>query len=115
MLNKNQRIRATGPQNKTDDIVQFEVEQSIQKKPSNGATNSDEGGSDGIDKSTGHPKPQLEDYYFTKDRESKMIRPLIGFGYANLIVSSLAISHKIDEEEPKSYKEAMQNSFKTKW
>ena len=31
MLNKNQLIGATGPQNKTDDIVQFEVEQSIQK------------------------------------------------------------------------------------
>lgn len=44
-----------------------------------------------------------------------MIRPLIGFGYANLIVSPLATSHKIDEEEPKSYKEAMQSSFKTKW
>lgn len=32
VLNKNQLIRATGPQNKTDDIVQFEIEQPIQKK-----------------------------------------------------------------------------------
>lgn len=115
MLNKNKLIRATGPQNKTNDIVQFGVEQLIQKKPSNKATNSYKGGCDGIDKSTGHPKPLLEDYHLTKDRERKMIRPLIGFGYTNLIVSLLATSYKIDEEEPKSYKEAMQSSFKTKW
>ena len=102
------------PQNKTDDVIQFEVEHPTMKMFGD-ASNSDEKVVGDGDTSSEYPRPHTEDYHLAKDREKRVIRPPKRFGYADLIAYALATSRDIDEEEPMSYKEAIQSSYKTDW
>ncbi|KAH9716259.1 hypothetical protein KPL71_021398 [Citrus sinensis] len=104
-------IENTEPQNKTDDIIQFEIEHPENKISSEAADSVEEVAGDG-DTSSKHPGPHIEDYHPAKDREKKVIRPPKRFGYADRIAYALATSREIDEEKPRSYKEAMQSSYK---
>ncbi|KAH9716260.1 hypothetical protein KPL71_021398 [Citrus sinensis] len=97
--------------NKTDDIIQFEIEHPENKISSEAADSVEEVAGDG-DTSSKHPGPHIEDYHPAKDREKKVIRPPKRFGYADRIAYALATSREIDEEKPRSYKEAMQSSYK---
>ena len=107
-------VENVGLQNKTDGIIQFEVEHP-EMKMSGEASNSDEEVAGNRDTRSEHQRTQTEDYHLAKDREMRIIRPPKRFGYADLSAHALATSREIDEEEPRSYKEAMQSSYKTEW
>ena len=86
------------------------------KKTSGEAANLDEEVVGDRDTSSKHTRPShIEDYHLAKDRERRVIRPPKRFGYIDLIAYALATSREVDEKEPRSYKEAMQSSYKIDW
>ncbi|KAH9650187.1 hypothetical protein KPL70_026271 [Citrus sinensis] len=112
--NEEKLVENAGPQNKTDGIIQFEVEQPAMKM-SGEASNSDEEVAGNRDTRSEHQRTHTEDYHLAKDRERRIIRSPKRFGYADLSAYALATSREIDEEEPRCYKEAIQSSYKTEW
>ncbi|KAH9782190.1 Integrase catalytic domain-containing protein [Citrus sinensis] len=107
-------IENAGPQNITNGVIQFEVEHPVMKM-SGEPSNSDEEVAGNRDTRSEHQRTHTEDYHLAKDRERRIIRPPKRFGYADLSAYALATSRETDEEEPRSYKEAMQSSYKTEW
>ncbi|KAH9668238.1 hypothetical protein KPL70_021339 [Citrus sinensis] len=59
--------------------------------------------------------PQIGDYQLTRDRKRRQIKPPRRFGYADLTALALAAAHNIADEEPKTFKEAVQSSNKREW
>ena len=51
----------------------------------------------------------------TRDREKRKVKAPLIYGYADLIAYALTVSHQIDDNEPKNYKEAIQGPYKDKW
>lgn len=52
-----------------------------------------------------------QDYQLTRDRAKRQIRSTKRHGYVDLIAYALAAAHEIDDNEPKSFKEAVQSNF----
>ena len=114
VLSKEKSVENAEPQSKTDDTIQFEVEHPANKTSSEAADSDEEIAGD-VDTSSEHPRPYIEDYHLAKDRERRVIRPPERFGYGDLIAYALGTLREIDEEEPRSNKEAMQSSYKIDW
>ena len=106
------------PQTKTLESIQFEVEYPDQKL-SQEAVDSDGSKDDSSGNTEAQPQQhtqtQLRDYHLTRDRIRRQIKPPQRYGYADLIAYALAASNEIDEDEPTSYKEAIQSSYKSEW
>ncbi|KAH9687883.1 Integrase catalytic domain-containing protein [Citrus sinensis] len=58
---------------------------------------------------------QMQGYQLARDRAKRPTRPPRRYGYADLITYALEAAHEIDDEEPKTFNEAIQSKFGTKW
>ncbi|KAH9725257.1 hypothetical protein KPL70_007804 [Citrus sinensis] len=65
---------------------------------------------------------ELPNYYDThevadsaRDRAKRPTRPPERYGYADLITYALEIAHEIDDEEPRTFNNAIQSKFITEW
>ncbi|KAH9722896.1 Integrase catalytic domain-containing protein [Citrus sinensis] len=58
---------------------------------------------------------QMQGYQLARDRAKRPTRPPRRYGYADLITYALEAAHEIDEEEPKTFNEAIQSKFRTEW
>lgn len=56
--------------------------------------------------------PQEQNYQLTRDKKKRTIKPPKRFGYVDMIAFALAAAQDIDVKEPKTYKEAVQGSYK---
>ena len=56
---------------------------------------------------------EIQGYQLARDRAKRPIRPPKRYGYADLITYALEAAHKIDDEEPKTFNEAIQSKFRT--
>ena len=97
VLSEEKLIENVEPQNKIDDVIQFEVEHQA-KKISGEVGDSDEEVAGDRDTSLEHPRLHIENYHLAKDGDMRVIRPPKRFGYSYLIAYALATSREIDEE-----------------
>ncbi|KAH9703677.1 hypothetical protein KPL70_011177 [Citrus sinensis] len=58
---------------------------------------------------------QMQSYQLARDRAKRPTRPPRRYGYADLITYALEAAHEIDDEEPKTFNEAIQCKFRTEW
>ncbi|KAH9778820.1 Integrase catalytic domain-containing protein [Citrus sinensis] len=58
---------------------------------------------------------QMQGYQLARDRAKRPTRPPRRYGYADLITYALEAAHEIDDEEPKTFNEAIQCKFRTEW
>ncbi|KAH9694912.1 Integrase catalytic domain-containing protein [Citrus sinensis] len=118
LLNQKSAQQPTKEDTETGKKQQFEVELS---RSDNSLEAEDSGGV--IDSSRDPELPQQEQesqgheqgYQLTRDRAKRQIKQTRRYGYADLISYALAAAHQIDEDEPKIYKEAVQNKFSKEW
>jgi len=61
------------------------------------------------------PESQAQGYQLARDRAKRQTRLPRRYGYANLITYALEAAHEIDDEEPKTFNEAIRSKFRTKW
>ncbi|KAH9769407.1 Integrase catalytic domain-containing protein [Citrus sinensis] len=86
----------------------FEVELSKTEDVQNTSHTGENQGSDGINaQSPEHTL--LQDYQLTRDRQKRQVRAPERLGYADLIAYALLAAQEVDQEEPKTYEEAIAN------
>ncbi|KAH9722760.1 Integrase catalytic domain-containing protein [Citrus sinensis] len=84
----------------------FEVELS---KTEDGKNTSHTGETQGSDETSAQSQEHIsiQDYQLTRDRQKRQVRAPESLGYANLIAYALTAAHEVDQEEPKTYEEAV--------
>ena len=103
---------------RSEDRLELEVESSIFKNRTEAA---DSAGVNEHEEDIVSPQEQsssqeqFQEYQFTRDRQKRQVKPTKRFGYADLIGYALSAANEIDDEEPKSFKEATQSLFKEEW
>ncbi|KAH9660266.1 hypothetical protein KPL70_024153 [Citrus sinensis] len=103
---------------RSEDRLELEVESSVFK---NRTETADSGGVNEQEEDTISPQEQsssqeqIQEYQLTRDRHKRQVKPTKRFGYADLIGYALSAANEIDDEEPKSFKEATQILFKEEW
>ncbi|KAH9696398.1 hypothetical protein KPL71_023151 [Citrus sinensis] len=86
----------------------FEVELTKTEDGQNTSHTGETQGSDG----TSAQSPEhtsIQDYQLTRDRQERQVRAPERLGYADLIAYALTTAHEVDQEEPKTYEEAVAN------
>ena len=58
---------------------------------------------------------QIQGYQLARVRAKRPTRPLRRYGYADLIIYALEATHEIDDEEPKTFNEAIQSKSRSEW
>ncbi|KAH9752684.1 hypothetical protein KPL71_014795 [Citrus sinensis] len=57
----------------------------------------------------------IQDYQLTRDRQKRQIKAPERLGYADLIAYALTAAQEVDQEEPKTYEEAIACKESTQW
>ncbi|KAH9670747.1 hypothetical protein KPL70_017094 [Citrus sinensis] len=57
----------------------------------------------------------IQDYQLARDRQRRVIKTPKRFAYADLIVYALTAAHELDNDEPKTYREAVSGKDADKW
>lgn len=52
---------------------------------------------------------ELSNYALVRDRERRVIKPSVMYGYADLIAFSLSVSEELDDLDPRTYLEAVKS------
>ncbi|KAH9650266.1 hypothetical protein KPL70_026310 [Citrus sinensis] len=106
LISKKPVKRKSEEEEKVFDIHQIEVE-----LPNHHETHEAADSSDINDESEAQDATQLESeiqgYQLARDRAKTPIRPPRRYGYADLITYALEAAHEIDDEEPKTFNEAI--------
>ena len=109
---------AAGDENeksRSEDRLELEVESSVLKNITESADSCgvNEQEEDTVSpQEQSSPQEQIQEYQLTRDRQKRQVKPTKRFGYADLIGYALATANEIDDEEPKSFKEATQSLVK---
>ncbi|KAH9802591.1 Integrase catalytic domain-containing protein [Citrus sinensis] len=120
LVNKTQLVEVTNPNPKPLEMLEFEVEQLDQRNIEE-ATSFEDVEDDSGKAQAPQPhvetklNPQESDYQLTRDRKKRQIKPTKRFGHADLIALALVAAHDIADEEPKTFKEALESSNKKEW
>ncbi|KAH9767170.1 hypothetical protein KPL71_011175 [Citrus sinensis] len=97
--------------------IQFQVE-SHEQDMIESETEEDAGrvadGSDGVQESE-PAENENNSYQLVRDRKRRAVRPPKRYAVADLIAYALTAAQEINEEEPRTYKEAINNRDKLKW
>ncbi|KAH9678410.1 hypothetical protein KPL71_025698 [Citrus sinensis] len=97
--------------------IQFEVE-SYEQDMTESETEEDAGrvtdGSDGVQESE-PAENENNSYQLVRDRKRRAVRPPKRYAVADLIAYALTAAQEVNEEEPRTYKEAINNRDKLKW
>lgn len=60
--------------------------------------------------------PTNQGYQLARDRQRRLIKPPQRYGHhADLVAYALTVASEIDDDEPTSYKDAMNSNEKDKW
>ncbi|KAH9682681.1 hypothetical protein KPL71_027445 [Citrus sinensis] len=57
----------------------------------------------------------IQDYQLARDRQKRVIKTPKRFAYADLIAYALTAAHELDNDEPKTYREAVSGKDADKW
>ncbi|KAH9702699.1 hypothetical protein KPL70_010850 [Citrus sinensis] len=57
----------------------------------------------------------IQDYQLARDRQRRVIKTPKRFAYADLIAYALTAAHELDNDEPKTYREAVSGNDADKW
>ena len=57
----------------------------------------------------------MQDYQLARDRQKRVIKTPKRFTYADLIAYALTAAHELDNDEPKTYREAVSGKDADKW
>lgn len=57
----------------------------------------------------------LKSYQLAREREMRVVKPPKRYAYADFITHALTAAHELSIEEPKTYKEAIENKESDKW
>ncbi|KAK9179751.1 hypothetical protein WN943_028956 [Citrus x changshan-huyou] len=92
----------------------FEVELTKTEDGQNTSHTGETQGSDG----TSAQSPEhtsIQDYQLTRDKQKRQVRAPERLGYADLIAYALTASQEVDQEEPKTYEEAVASKESAQW
>ena len=117
LVGKTQLAEVTNSNSKPLKMLEFEVEQPDQRNIEEATYFEDDSGEAQAPQQHVETKlnPQIGDYQLTRDRKRRQIKLTKRFGYADLTALTLAAAHNIADEEPKTFKEAVQSSNKREW
>ncbi|KAH9754460.1 hypothetical protein KPL71_015451 [Citrus sinensis] len=100
-----------------DDKIQFEVEHAEDKKSETPTTEESEEVDDGPydEEGSESTKSGGNTYQLARDRKRRTIRPPKRYVVADLIAYALSAAHEINDDEPKTYQEAITSKNNLEW